>query len=263
MPIESGPTTERIVRNMLFFLMIAEFGASFLYDGYVGYEAKNFEEHLQSLDAADRERARAGRIYEFVNTQNTAAIDEKIPAILNKLSPASQRAELERVFGGPPSFESNDAVYYFGPDYRIKFVVKNGMLRDPVGKPVAHKMTDLRWQKVIGWLLSVGAVVTAIFLASIIVTKCVLDEQGIRYRFKGRASWDEMMSLESTRFQKKGWIDLVCVANGKGEKRIRLDEYHLKRFADIIAEISRRKGFEDPVAIEKAMKAKQAEASAT
>lgn len=260
MRIESGPKTERIVRNSIFFLMTL-YGLYFLYDGYWGYEAENFEEHLQALEPAERETARSARRYPNVNTKQRDELVEKAERVVSKLGVAAQRAEMEAAFGGPPSYESPSAVYYFGPDFRLKFAIRNGSLREPVGSSTAHKMTDLRWQKMIGWGMLCVSIASLVVIVRVLMTRCVLDDNGLAYRFKGRATWDEMKSLESSRFLKKGWVDLVCSKPGAGEQRIRLDEYHLKHFPEIIAEICSRKGFEDPVAKEREMKARQAAAS--
>lgn len=255
MTIESGPSTERIVRNGLFFLMIVGFGVAFLYDGYTGYESANFAEHIQSLDTAEREKAASAPVYPSVTIKN---VEEAAKAV-SKITPASQREHLVQLYGGPPSYETADAIWYFGPDYRVKFPLSGNRLLQPIGTITKYKNTDIRLQRLIGWALAGAAVVVGLFMTSVVLTHCRLADDGLSYRFKGRATWDEMKSLETTRFLKKGWVELVCHGTG-GERRIRLDEYHLKRFPEIVAEICRRKGFEDPVAKEKAMKAKQAEA---
>ncbi|HWL92561.1 MAG TPA: hypothetical protein VNT79_03420 [Phycisphaerae bacterium] len=253
MSIVSGPTTERIVRNGLFFLMIAGFGVAFLYDGYRGYPAKNFDEHIASLDIANRENARSAPVYPAVTVESADTASK----VSTKFRMADQREALAQLYSGPPSFETAEAIYYFGPDYRMKFPIAGGKLQTPVGSATKHNRTDIRAQKMLGWLLAGGAALVSFFLAGILLTNFVLDDAGIRYRFKGAATWDQMKSLESSRFTKKGWVDLVCDKGG-AEKRMRLDEYHLKRFTEIIAEICRRNGFEDPVAKEKAFKAQQA-----
>lgn len=237
--------------------MVVGFGAAFLYDGYKGYEKANFEEHLKALDPQDRDKASHAVVYPKINSSREKEISQEITAITSKLSAAAQRESMIAAFGGKPSFESSDEIYYFGPDYRIKFTVRGGMLYEPVGKTTGHKMTDLISQRIIGWVLAAISVVTGIFLIRIALTHCLIDDTGMTYRFVGRVKWEDMKSLESTRFLKKGWVDLVC-ANGAAERRVRLDEYHLKRFPEIIAAICSRKGFEDPVAKEKAMKAAKA-----
>ncbi|MBX3395125.1 MAG: hypothetical protein KF841_07120 [Phycisphaerae bacterium] len=257
MHIESGPKTERLVRNGLFFLMVAGFGAAFLYDGYKGYEKANFEEHLKAIDPQDRDAASRAVVYSRINSSREKEISQEITTITSKLSASAQRDAMIAAFGGPPSFESSDEIYYFGPDYRIKFTVRGGMLYEPVGKTTGHKMTDLISQRIIGWVLAAVGVVTSVFLIRIMLTHCRVDDTGMTYRFVGHVKWEDMKSLESTRFIKKGWVDLVW-ADGGAERRVRLDEYHLKRFPEIIAAICKKKGFDDPVAKEQAMKAAKA-----
>lgn len=259
MRIESGPNTERIVRNSLFFILIAVFGFLFIKDGYGGYQKNNLQEHLDSLETDDRARAAEARVYDQVNTKNTEALNDIAAKAVSKVTLTGQRAALAESLGGPPSVETPDAIYYFGPDYRIKFPIKNGKLMNPVGSPAAHKMTDIKFQRIIGWALSAVALISLVQLIRILTTNCVLDDDGLKYRYKGRVNWDQMKSLESSLFTKKGWVDLVYSTPG-GDRRMRLDEYHFKLFPDIIAEICSRKGFDDPVAAEKRTKAQEAAA---
>ena len=57
-----------------------------------------------------------------------------------------------------------------------------------------------------------------------------------------------MKALETSRFTKKGWVDLVYDDNGV-EREMRLDEYHLAAFEEIIDAICVRKGFANPLPV--------------
>ncbi len=62
-----------------------------------------------------------------------------------------------------------------------------------------------------------------------------------------------MKALETEMFDKKGWVDLVYDENG-AERDIRLDEYHLARFDEVIDAICERKGFRNPLPVDGADK---------
>lgn len=79
-------------------------------------------------------------------------------------------------------------------------------------------------------------------------TRLVLDESGLTYQGKGPISWDAMRRLDTARFNEKGWVDLRYDESGT-ENSIRLDEYHIARFEEVIDEICTRKGFENPLPV--------------
>ena len=50
------------------------------------------------------------------------ANEEQIKSAL----PTERRAALKDLFGGDPSFESTDKLFYFGPAYRVQFNLRDG-----------------------------------------------------------------------------------------------------------------------------------------
>lgn len=247
--IESGPTRERIVRTALLLILIGGFGAAFFYDGWHGYPKENFEEHLKALPPEQRDDAQDARIYQTVTRESEAAAQ----AVLNRIGAAEQKKTLEELYGGPPSFESENAWYYFGPAFRIKFELERGEARRFSGQASAKSATSIRWQRAIGIVLGLGTVVVLIHLLRVLSTKAILGDDGLRIRRQPSIPWDAMTALEDGMFRKKGWVDLVYELGG-GTQRIRLDEYHFARFKEIVARLCERKGFVDPVAAEQAEK---------
>ncbi len=256
--IECGPTTERRVRTALFFMMFAVFAAYFLYDGWIGYPAENFREHLEDLPVELREDAANARIYASVAED----AGERAQTALTKFDAKAQRQALEDTFGGPPSYESAEAIYYFGPVHRVKIgFTKNGKLKSlPVANYAKKTATSIAWQKGLGVGLAVFSLIILLHLIRVFRARLVLDEEGLRLTGKAPIAWEDIRSLESDEFEKKGWVDLVC-ERGSSKRTVRLDEYHVTDFPAAMAEICSRKGFEDPVAKEKARK--QAESPGT
>ncbi len=128
-PIESGPTTERRVRTALFFLMFAVFAGWFAKDGWIGYPDQNFREHLEDLPPELRDEAAAAKkVYDSVTKESI----EQTRKALNKFDAQAQRKALEDLFDGPPSYETKEALYYFGLVYRVRIdLSKNGKLKSP------------------------------------------------------------------------------------------------------------------------------------
>lgn len=255
--IESGPTTERRVRTTLIFLMFAVFAGWFAKDGWFGYPGENFREHLEALPVELRDDAANARVYDSVND---ASVNEAQSA-LNKFDAKAQRQALEELFGGPPSHEDEEALYYFGPVWRVRADLgKGGKLKKIVATDTQKSATSIAWQKRLGVGLTAFALIILVHLIRVFRTRLVVDEKGIHLAGRKPVVWDEIRSLKSDRFEKKGWVDLIYERDGE-ERTLRLDEYHLAAFPAAIAEICSHKGFEDPVALEKARK--EAEASAT
>ncbi len=249
-PIESGPTMERRVRTTLFFLMFAVFAGPFLYDGWIGYPGENFREHLEDLPVELRDDAADARIYDSVTEESI----EGARAALNKFDAKSQRQALEDELGGPPSYETSEALYYFGPVHRLRVDLrKSGKGRKIVAAEAQQTTTSIATQKGLGVGLAAFSLIILVHLVRVFRTRLVLSEEGLHYTGRGRIAWDEVHSLKSERFEKKGWLDLMYERDGS-EQTLRLDEYHLAGFPAVVAEICSRKGLEDPVALEKARK---------
>lgn len=245
MRIESGPTGERKVRTTLLFLMVAVFSAWFAYDGLVGYPAQNAKEYRDQLAPEERETVGELPILPGVTEEAWSGLKEKV-----KESPSTERrAILEATFGGPPAYENKDSIYYFGPAYHIKLSLRDGLPVEPmVGAAPTKSATSIQWQK----YLAIGLAVFSLYLLWLLMkvrsTRLVLDESGLTYNSEGPISYERMTRLDSARFNEKGWVDLYYDGSGT-ERRLRLDEYHIARFDDVIDEICARKGFDNPLPV--------------
>lgn len=250
MRIECGSTRERIIRNLLMLIMFGVFGIWFTYDGFVGYPQKNKDEHIQQLTVEEREGVTDIVMYETVTDDALM----KAKQIVRDIKGPKVRDEIEALFGGPPSFESQETWWYFGPYYRIRFNLVNG-------KPVAGRKenqiigaapektaTSISWQKRLGAGLSIFSLYLLVFIIRVARTKFVLDENGLTLNGKGPIAWDSMKSLDTSLFSAKGWVDLIY-DDGGTETTMRLDEYHLASFDDAIDQICKRKGFDNPLPV--------------
>lgn len=246
MHIESGPTGERKVRTTLMFLMFAFMGAWFAYDGWIGYPEKNYKEHLDQLSTGEREGIGRLPVYDTVTEEVWVANEEQIKSAL----PTERRAALKDLFGGDPSFESTDKLFYFGPAYRVQFNLRDGnpSADQIIAKSAAKSATSIQWQLGLAAFLGVVSVFLLVGVIRVRNTKVVLDESGLMYNGRGPISWESMESLDSARFNEKGWVDLCYKGNGS-QQSIRLDEYHIARFDEVIDEICARKGFENPLPV--------------
>jgi hypothetical protein len=258
MRIESGPTRERIVRTSLMLAMVGGFALWFGYDGWIGYPSQNRRELFQQL--TDDERVSVGELKLIPDLGPSQSEKAQILITDKRRIPIeSLRSQLDAIFAAPPSFESSEGWHYFGPDYRVKIPVENGrIIGRVVGTPTEKTGTDILLQKVLAGALGVIALYVAWFLVRIRATTLVLDDAGLVYRGRGPIAWDEMKALDSGRFKEKGFVDLIHDEYGT-ERRLRLDEYHIARFEDVIDEVCARKGFENPIPVEDEDQAKDVE----
>lgn len=251
MRIESGPTTERKIRNTLLTIMLAVFSAWFAYDGWAGYPAKNHEEFLNQLPKAEREKAKSGPVYPRLIHKEVNGKDHWLEATreaIAKGGASSGRKEIESLFGGPPSYEAADAWYYYGHAVQIKIAVTHGEPGSVQAQRSQKKDSDIFTQKLLAGSLGALLLYSIWFVVNVSRTHLVLDEAGLAYRSVGPIRWEDMQALDISRFARKGWAELVYNDQGT-QRRLRLDEYHLAKFDDVIDQICARKGFENPLPV--------------
>lgn len=258
MQIESGTTRERVIRTALLLAMLGIFAGWFAYDGWIGYPRENWKEHLEQLSAEERARAEQAPVYPNISaTLPEDDLEDIRQRIKGGGDVNARRAVLRQILEVNPSFEGQDAWYYFGPAYRLRIPLKDGLPDDIEGKGTKRTAQDILLQQGLAAGLALGTLYCIVFIAQVLRTRLVLDDDGLVYQGKGSVRWDAIRALHSADFAKKGWVDLVYQEAGQ-ERTMRLDEYHLSRFDEVIDAICKRKGFENPIPLAKSRKASQA-----
>jgi hypothetical protein len=172
-------------------------------------------------------------------------VDGAKAALKEAVTTAQQHEALAKFFGGPPTYENAEGIHYFGVVYRVTARLQGGKVAEVDGRRGQRSNYDLLFQKYLSGGLGVLALYLLWFVLRVRGTRLVLDENGLTLNGAGPVSWNDVTALDTSNFQKKGWVDLVY----GGDRRMRLDEYHLARFDDVIDEICRRKGFENPLPV--------------
>jgi hypothetical protein len=95
-------------------------------------------------------------------------------------------------------------------------------------------------------VLAVVAVAALIHVVRVRRTWLELDDTGLTYRGAGPIAWVQMKRLDTARFREKGWVDLYYDDKGT-ERRLRIDEYHIAAFDEVIDAICQKRGFENPL----------------
>lgn len=244
MRIESGPTTERQVRNGLMFLLVAVFAGWFAWDGWRGYANKNLQEMLRNLSPEQRAANPRPAVHAQVGTEDAEAVSRAAA----RRDPGEVRAALKTLFGGDPSVETADAWFYFGPAAGYKLPLIAGT---PTGEvfplKTPHTATDISMQRGLAVALMLLAVYLAIHLLRVRFTHGVIDDDGLRVRGRKPISWAAMRRLDTSRFKDKGWVDLHYKDADGNERCLRLDEYHYAQYDAMLTAICERKGFPNPL----------------
>jgi len=231
MTIKSGTTGEYRMRSLLFLAMCLGFAAWFGYDGLWGYPAQNLEWARQILP----EKPADLRTNPKVLKKNLAAVQngmtlQQVTALLGE--PALVRHN-ERWFVGPATYAC------------IKFAGEVVESIGPQQENTEKSEGDIRGQRGFAAVLLVLSLAFAARFVVVVLRPTVLDEYGVRARGR-RVAWEQMTGLDTSNYDRKGWLDLEYNEDSK-RRKVRLDSYHIARFDDLINEICSRKGFASPI----------------
>lgn len=235
MTIQSGTTSDRRNRILIYLALFLLFGGWFGYDGYVGYPAKNMlwaRQNIGLSDFPDPAQLKA----------NPAATLDNLKQIQTGMTIDEVKQRL-----GEPTHQSGADWCYVGVASFGHFVVDAGKVREVKkvqmnGEP---SESDVANQKRIAYFTGICAILALIHLARVLKNKTILDDQGLRVGGK-LIGWDAMKSLDSADYARKGWLHLVYDVNGQSAQA-RLDSYDIDLFDEIVSEICRRKGFTSPL----------------
>lgn len=232
MRIESGPaTTDRnwhLVRAILFLA----FAGYFVYDGAVGWPARNRQEATARLSAPQPFNGQLK--WDDLGETPTQPIYER----LQKADP-QRREEVHGALGKPALVREDDE--YFASRYgygRISYT------RDRVSSignwiPWYKTREEVRQQFYWAILPALPGLYFLWRLYKAVTLRVVVDDEGMVYDNQ-RIAFDAMRSLRD--YSPKGWIDLYYVEN-ETEKKLRLDNQKVRLFDEIIDAICQAKGF--------------------
>lgn len=248
--IETGTTNERKVRTLIFVLMLTAFGLYFLYDGFKGYPAKNLEFLRQKLPAAPTKPL-------ATNPKITKASLEELKARAQADLKPIPRAELLELLG-EPAYEdaAKQELYFIGPAVFCRIQLRDGSLKldypEQWERTVfaeesdKYRESDIEGQKLWAKIVLIAAVIGLIQLIRIVRTKVVVDDEGLLYNGR-RIAWDAMTALDISKYRQKGWVDLEY-RDGEETEVLRIDNYKVNAFRDVVSALCARKAFPSPFA---------------
>ena len=252
-PITSGSTTERIVRTSLVTLLAIGAALYCFYDGYVRYPMKNLRRAVQELDPQPevlQELIIPEINADTAGTVSTGVFLRDMIARFGEPGWRVERISYKRDENGALTEEIDEIIRqarFFGPAGQIILDL------DPADRvkhvryerAMLHGETDLFTQKAMGIGVSFVALLLVLQWFRVMVAKAALTNEGIKLTVRPLVPFDAMTALRAEHYGKKGWVDLDYELDGRAGT-LRLDDYKIKAFPEIIAEICRRKGFEDP-----------------
>lgn len=254
-PIRSGTTTERLVRTAILTLLMVGYSAWSFVDGYHTYPRKNVVQLMQNLSPVPETPP-------AINRQVTQAAVESLAD--------KSEAEVLAVLGQPAAVSPiKDEVgrslgqlnHYFGPggmaQVRIRdgMVTKNGLLWQSGSK----NESDLFFQFAIGGVIGVLGSIMILQFLRVLTTRIELSDQGLKV--KGQGGWrfggsplipfEAMTGLgdPQNRFadRRGDFVELEYTLPDGSSGQVRLNNYVHAAFSDVVTEICRRKGFDNPL----------------
>jgi hypothetical protein len=238
MHIEARCPKGELIRNGLVALLMLFFSAWLFWDGFVTYPRLNLMYAVENLPVG------------------WPKVPEEVPwpAINPKITPEEVRfiqndMKVDEVIAalGDPGLKHGQELRYFGPTGFLVIktlgdrVVKSREYFDSKAKTASAILT----QKVMGVVcLLLGGVLAVRFLRMALL-KTVLTDEGLSLNGIGPITWEEMVELDNSEYQRKAWVYLQHTHAGM-PPRAKLDSYRINQFREIIGEICDRKGFQRP-----------------
>jgi hypothetical protein len=244
MRVESGPA--RADRN--WFLLVLGicilFSAWFLYDGAIGYVKNNRKEARRQLTP-------------LVGEQNIPAVLGERPTKPDFDRVVEQRitepARVREALLGDPdaapfhvTHENARRIEYYVSDYGQAIVPIAG------NRVLAGEMTWTKWDKTreavrgqFAWALIpiLFGLYVAYRVYKAVTLRVVVDDGGVTYAGQ-RIPLEQITAVKD--YNRKGWVDMYY-RRGAQQRRLRLDDHKIERFADIVTAICGAKGYQNPL----------------
>lgn len=237
-PIRTGNTVERLVRNGIFTVLVLGFATYCFYDWKIGYPRDNLRQAVQILPPDVQKSA---QINPLVVTDNLA-----------QFTKGDRLKDIEAVLG-PPAWEWQDKdnqhkAAWFGPaiTFTAMFHPSTRTVHRTHVQEANHTEFDLKLQAGMGFVLGALGLVLLGRYVFMLVSRAELSEAGLKLTCKPLATFDAMNEWNTSEYRDKGRITVGFSHNGRKSKVV-LDDYKHRAFAEIVAAICERKGFENPV----------------
>jgi len=236
-PIQSGTTTERIVRSTIPTLLVTGFAGAFLWDGYVGYTRDNARQLARTLG---REAAAA---LPPIDRNLSADTAKPLAEQLRIGTPISQvHAAL-----GLPAIEHGEELYYLGSTGHMVVRQAGGAVAQIGWIDGVHSSTDLAVQRWLGYILLPVAVALLINLGRVVKTRTSLTDAGLELPGGRIIPCDTVTALRLDPTAKGEVVEIIYATADGNKKVAKLDAYVVKQFIAIVSALSERANLPNPL----------------
>ena len=235
-PIQSGTTTERIVRMGLMTVLLVVFAVLFVRDGFGGYARENRKDFVEKL----------GLEADAPPVPKPDLTRERAREILTSVKKGYPVSKLEEQLGEVTATKDKHN-YYLGQGGWVWLQVYAGGVEEIGWDDAPHSMTDILWQKCIGLVLAVLSLVMLVKYAAVLGTRASLTDEGLKLPRHPLIPFDSMQALHTHDYERKGWVDLEYELPDGRASQARIDDYIIREFKPIVAEICKRRGFQNPL----------------
>lgn len=237
-PITSGSTTERIVRTSLITVLSIGAAAWCFYDAYIHYPMENLERAVSDL--TPRPEISLDLISPEVNEDAVKSIDPQM--FLKDLT-----ARFGETGWRGKNAKGGNQARFFGTSGQIivNLNVGDGVIKAIYEQSQYHSQSDLVFQVWMGIVVSVIVLLLVFHWFRVVIVKTTMTDEGIKQTVRPLVPFDAMTEMRAEHYAKKGWLEVDYEMDGR-TGTFRLDDYKIKAFPEIIAEVCRRKDWEDP-----------------
>lgn len=232
-PVYSGPSTERIVRSLLLFLLGAVFAGAFLLDGYFGYAENNVRQLVKQLGLPDSPLPSA-------NPKVTA---DAARAMVESAGKNSHPSDWTKRFGAP-ALERDGENYHLGPGGYLRLRIQGARVVKAEWFNGIHSETDIAMQCWIGLTLSVFSAGFFVNLVRVARFRVVVSEAGLRIGGSPVIPFHVIRGIRRDPASLTGRTSLEC-ENGGERKAVVLDAYYVKRVDEVVAAVREGAGLPD------------------
>lgn len=236
-PIKTVSTLERIVRNGIVTVMVIGFAGYCFYDGYIGYPLENLEQARQQLPP---------------ELQASATINPRVSEKVAQTFKTGIGLDVVIEAFGPPNWQGKynmrqDKAVWFGRSGSFAVHVNSlGFTKLVEWKSGEHTETDLRLQKRMGLILTPLGLFMLFRLIAMSLRGATLSDAGLKPSGRELITFDAMTGWNSEQYADRGQITLEYESSN-GKSNYLLDDYKLAAFKTIVNELSKRKGFDNPL----------------
>jgi hypothetical protein len=228
--IESGPSTERVVRNLLIFLLVAVFAAAYLLDGFYGYAYNNVNQLVKSLGQTDRP----------LPTPDARLSKEKAIWMSTDIALGTQRPDVDARLG-PADIQHHADSYYLAPAGHLLARFENDRLAALQWVDGIHSATDIALQRWIGFVLAAFAGGLLVNFIRVARSRVSVSDDGLQVGKGAPAPLSAVRKIYIDPESVKGRVVIECELDGQ-KGAFMLDAYQVKHLDAVVEALQRATG---------------------